>query len=188
MPLRKLVNREGHLGPVRLTLLGVIDPVEWYMRRNDQAEEPRARRRLAPSAVGWTSYAPLSWSSSQSAEAPLSAVRSKRGPEDAERRIEEYQKKLHAFREEHATLLEEKARELLSGKQTAIETSAGTVHGKLVRFRNGAVLEQWHTSPQGSGHGMMRVERRNLNDLVPLIVDRLARTVVGLGPHARALQ
>jgi hypothetical protein len=185
--LRKLVNREGHLGPVRLTLLRVIDPVEWYMRRNDQAEEPRPRRR-APNAVGWTAYAPLSWSTSQSAEAALGAARSERRPEEPERGVEDYQKRLHAFRQEHATLLEEKARELLRGKQTAIEASAGTVHGKLVRFRNGAVLEQWHTSPQGSGHGMMRVERRNLNDLVPLIVDYLARTVVGLGTHARPLQ
>jgi hypothetical protein len=185
--LRKLVNREGHLGPVRLGLLRLIDPVEWYMRRNDQQEERRPRRRRARNPVGWTAYTPLSWSSSQSAQAPLGAVLSEQRPEEAERGIEDYQKRLHGFRQEHATLLEEKARELLSGNQIAIVTSAGTVRAKLVRFRNGAVLEQWHTSPLRSGHGMRRVERRNPSDVVPLIVDYLTQTVLGLGPDPRPL-
>jgi hypothetical protein len=180
--LRKLVNREGRLGPGRLVLLRAIDPVEWYMRRNDPKEEPR--RHQVPNAVGWTSYGPLPGSASELPEAPFGAVPSERTSEDSEGRIEDYRSRQRTFRREHAILLEAKARELLTGRQTEIETSVGTVRAKLVRFRNGAVLEQWHTSPQASGHGMMRVERRNFSDLVPLIVDYLAQTIVGLGPHA----
>ena len=37
--LRKIVNREDHLDPVRLGILRIIDPIEWYMRKSD--EEPR---------------------------------------------------------------------------------------------------------------------------------------------------
>jgi len=138
--------------------------------------------------VGWTSYGPHAGPSSRSTETALGASGSASGPEYAERPIEEYWRKRDAFRQEHANLLEVKAKELLSGKQTAIQTSEGTVQAKLTRFRNGAVLEHWQTFPGGSGHGMMRVERQHLPNLVPLIVDYLAQTVLGQGPHARPLR
>jgi hypothetical protein len=46
--IRKIVNREEHLGALRLALLRVIDPVEWYMAKND--EERRRSRRTTPNA------------------------------------------------------------------------------------------------------------------------------------------
>jgi hypothetical protein len=54
--LRKFVNREDLLGPVRLALLRVIDPVEWYMAKNDE-ERRRSHRRRRPGAAGWNGYA-----------------------------------------------------------------------------------------------------------------------------------
>jgi len=56
--LRKIVNREDHVGPVRLALLRAIDPVAWYMAKNDEERE-RSRRRRGTGAAGWTGYAPL---------------------------------------------------------------------------------------------------------------------------------
>jgi hypothetical protein len=35
----------------------------------------------------------------------------------------------------------------MGGNPATIETTAGTVGAKLVRFRNGAVLERWYTEP-----------------------------------------
>jgi hypothetical protein len=56
--LLKFVNREDGLGPVRLALLRVIDPVEWYMAKNDE-ERRRSHRKRRTGASGWTGYAPL---------------------------------------------------------------------------------------------------------------------------------
>jgi hypothetical protein len=68
--------------------------------------------------------------------------------------------------------------DLLNGNDTVIETTAGHVRARLVRFRNGAVFEHWHSSRDGVGHGMGRIEREQLSDPVPLLVDLLVRDVV----------
>jgi hypothetical protein len=40
--LRKIVNREDHVGPVRLELLRAIDPVACYMAKNDRNDSALA--------------------------------------------------------------------------------------------------------------------------------------------------
>jgi hypothetical protein len=183
--LRKLVNREGYLGRTRLLLLRLIDPVEWYMRSNDPEEGPRPPRRRAQGPTGWVSYAPVGKSTSRSPERSFARMDPQRSFEDAEHG--DYWRRLQEFRREHAVLLEAKARDVLNGKQAVIETSAGTVGGKLIRFRNGAVLERWETSPEGTGQGQMRVERSQFDELMPLTMDFLAQAIIGLGPDARPL-
>ncbi len=101
-PLRRIVNRESHLGAVRLALLRIIDPIEWYMRKNGEARgRPRHPRRRG--AAGWTGYAPLE-------DEPSGArveVPSIRVPppvetgEDADRYISEFRSRRDAVRGEH---------------------------------------------------------------------------------------
>ena len=80
------------------------------------------------------------------------------------------------------------ARELLSGSPVTIETSTGFVCAKFVRFRNGAVFEDERRSETGTGHGMTRIERRQLLDPLPAIELCLVRSVLNLGPGARPVE
>jgi hypothetical protein len=124
------------------------------------------------------SYAPLS----REEEKSIVRLTTQRSIEDSDH--ENYLRRLDEVRREHAVLLEGKATEVLSGNPTTIVTTAGTVGAKLIRFRNGAVLERWHTSPHGYGRGWIRVERSQLRDLLTLTIDCLAQTIVWLGPDA----
>src|SRR6266511_4294779 len=58
--VRRAVNRADYVGPWRLAVLRVVDPMEWYMRSHDEdnvrPHRPQPRRS---EGVGWTSYAPL---------------------------------------------------------------------------------------------------------------------------------
>jgi hypothetical protein len=180
--LRKLVNRGGHLGSTRLFLLRLIDPIEWYVRRNDPQEQHRPLRRRAGGLAGSTSYAPLRVSTSRQAEQSFARMAPQHSFDDSDH--ENYLRKLGELRREHAVLLEGKAREVLSGTPTTIETTAGTVGAKLVRFRNGAVIDHWYRSSSSSGRGQMRVERLQFSDLLALTIDNLVQTIVSLGPDA----
>jgi hypothetical protein len=190
-PLRKIVNREDRLGAVRLALLRIIDPVEWYMGKNDEERRRPRQSRRSRGGVGWTSYDPLgSASSARLPDAPpiepartpdQTSGRAAWGPYDPLSRRD-------AVRGEYEAYFVGKARDLLNGNDAVIETTAGHVRARLVRFRSGAVFEHWHSSRDGVGHGMSRIEREQLSDPAPLLVDLLVRDVVSLGPQAKPLR
>ena len=74
--------------------------------------------------------------------------------------IDEFVRMHDSVRQKHSAYFEEKARDLLAGRDVVIQTTDGTVRARLVRFRNGAVFENWHTPRHSSGDGMTRIERR----------------------------
>jgi hypothetical protein len=164
-PLRRLVNRESHLGAVRLAVLRIIDPIEWYMRKNGEATgRPRHPRRR--STAGWTGYAPLDDEPS-GARVEVPAIRVPppvETREDADRYISEFWSRRDAVRREHKSYFEGRAKDLLAGQEATVETTKGTIRARLVRFRNGAVLECRSSSRWDSGHTMTRIERRHLSD------------------------
>lgn len=91
------------------------------------------------------------------------------------------------MRQEHSAYFEEKAKDLLADKDAVIETTEGTIR-RLVRFRNGAVFENWHTSRDSTGHGMTPIERQHLSDPVGVLVSYLINAVVDIGIDARPLR
>jgi hypothetical protein len=188
-PLRKIVNREDHLGAVRLALLRVIDPVEWYMRKNEE-ERRRPRRPPRTGAAGWTGYVPFEQERSVAgAEAPSILVpASVETREDADPYISEFWSRRDAVRREHENYFEGRAKELLAGQEAIVETTKGTIRARLVRFRNGAVLECRSSSRWGSGHAMTRIERRNLSKPLPMLVNCLVEAVLRLGHDAEPVE
>ncbi len=172
--VRRAVNRADYVGPWRLAVLRVVDPMEWYMRSHDEdnvrPHRPQPRRS---EGVGWTSYAPLGNAP------PDRESRHVQAAEDRERRRAEARQRRELLNERYASFLESKARELLQGRSTRIHVGEGVVQARLVRFRTGAVFEHHETSPRGTGHGMARIERSQLAEAVPLLVGYLENAVVG---------
>jgi hypothetical protein len=78
-------------------------------------------------------------------------------------------------------------RTLFCGPVVTVRTDAGTVRARLVRFRNGAVLERDVVTPDGEGHGMRRFDPRTLRDPIPVVASYLIDEVVRLGPNAEPL-
>ena len=187
--LRKIVNREGHVGPVRLALLRVIDPVEWYMRKNEE-ERRRPRRSPQTGAAGWTQYAPLDQERSVAgAEAPSIRVPAPvEAREDADPYISEFWSRRNAVRREHKSYFEDRAKDLLADQEATVETTKGTILACLVRFRNGAVFEYRSSSRWGSGHAMTRIERPHLSDPIPMLVNCLVEAVLRLGLDAQPVE
>jgi hypothetical protein len=150
--LRKFVNREDHLGPVRLALLAVIDPVEWYMAKNDE-ERRRSHRRRRTGAAGWTGYAPLEHEPSGGrVEVPSIRVPPPvETREDADRYIIEFWSRRDAVQREHKSYFEGRAKDLLADQEATVETTKGTIGARLVRFRNGAVFEYRSSSRWAAG-------------------------------------
>ncbi|HEX9376900.1 MAG TPA: hypothetical protein VGB19_11765 [Actinomycetota bacterium] len=172
--VRRIVNRKDYVGPWRLAVLRVVDPVEWYMRKHDEENvRPLRRRRRRPEGGGWTAYAPLG------DVPPEREVRLAQEAEDRERRRAEARQRRELLNERYASFLENKARELLQGRSTRIHVGEGVVQARLVRFRTGAVFEHHETSPTGTGHGMARIERSQLAEAVPVLVGYLENAVVG---------
>jgi hypothetical protein len=68
-----------------------------------------------------------------------------------------------------------------------VRTDAGTVRARLVRFRNGAVLERDVVAPGSTGHGKMRFDHRTLRDPIPVVASYLIDEVARLGPNAEPL-
>jgi hypothetical protein len=186
-PLRKIVNREDHLGSIRLGLLRVIDPIEWYMRKSEEETRPLLHERWRGAAAGWTAYEPLETEPS-AAGAELIVIDATPPDEPAAEGIDEFARRHDSVRREHSAYFEEKANDLLAGKDAVIETIEGTIRARLVRFRNGAVFENWHTSGQSTGHGTTRIERQHLSDPVGVLVSYLVNAVVDLGLDARPLR
>ena len=166
--LRSLVNREDYLSPWRLALMRVIDPVEWYMRKDDEDNiNPRRLRK-----GGWT-HAP--------AEEPINLELRQRALEEASRRRDATRKVREALRRDHASLFEAKARELLDRNEVTIQAENGQVEAKLVRFRNGAVFEYVGTSSKETGHGMTRIAPSQLAGSIDMLARRLENAVLNLG-------
>ena len=186
-PLRRIVNREEHLGPVRRGLLRIIDPIEWYMRTSEEETRPHLHQRWRGAAEGWTAYAHLEPEPS-AAGAEVAVIDATPPDKPADEGVDEYARRHDSVRQEHSTYFEEKAKDLLAGRDAVIETTEGTIRARLVRFRNGAVYENWHTSGHGAGHGMTRIERQHLSDPAAVLVSYLVNTVVDLGMDARPLR
>ena len=188
-PLRKMVNREDHLGAVRLALLRVIDPVEWYMRKNEE-ERRRPRRPPRTGVAGWTGYAPFEQERSVAgAEAPSIRVpASVETREDADPYVSEFWSRRDTVRREHESYFEGRAKDLLAGREATVETTKGTIRARLVRFRNGAVFECRSSSRWGIGHAMTRIERRHLSKPAPMLVNCLVEAVVRLGLDAQPVE
>jgi hypothetical protein len=184
--LRKIVNREDHLGSIRLGLLRIIDPIEWYMRKSEEETRPLLHQRWKGAAEGWTAYARLEPEPS-AAGAEVTVIDATQPDEPAAEGIDEYARKHDSVRQQHSAYFEEKAKDLLAGKNAVIETTEGIIRARLVRFRNGAVFENWHTSGHSTGHGMTRIERQHLSDPVGVLVSYLVNAVVDLGMDARPL-
>jgi len=186
-PLRKIVNREDHLGPIRLGLLRIIDPIEWYMRKSEEEARPLLHQRWKGAADGRTAYEPLEPEPSVAA-VEVTVIDVTPPDEPAAEGIDEYARRHDSVRQEHSAYFEEKAKDLLAGKDAVIETTEGTIRARLVRFRNGAVFENWHTSRDSTGHGMTRIERQYLSHPVGILVGYLVNAVVDLGIDARPLR
>ena len=185
-PLRKIVNREDHLGSIRLGLLRIIDPIEWYMRKSEEEARPLLHERWRGAAEGRTAYEPLE--PETSAGVGMTVIDATPPDEPAAEVMDEYARRHDSVRREHSAYFEEKAKDLLAGKDAVIETTEGTIRARLVRFRNGAVFENWHTSRDSTGHGMTRIERQHLSDPVAVLVGYLVNAVVDLGTDARPLR
>ena len=108
--------------------------------------------------------------------------------EPAAEGIDEYARRHDSVPQEHSAYFEEKAKDLLADKDAVIETTEGTIRARLVRFRNGAVFENWHTSRHSTRHGMTRIERQHLSDPVGVLVSYLINAVVDIGIDARPLR
>jgi hypothetical protein len=187
--LRKFVNREDRLGPVRLALLRVIDPVEWYMAKNDE-ERRRSHRKGRTGASGWTGYAPLEHEPSGArVEAPSIRVPPPvETREDADRHFSEFWSRHDAMRREHKSYFEDRSKDLLADQEATVETTKGTIRARLARFRNGAVFEYRISSRWGSGHIMTRIERRHLSNPIPMLVNCLVEAVLRLGLDAQPVE
>jgi hypothetical protein len=186
-PLRKIVNREDHLGSIRLGLLRMIDPIEWYMRKSEEETRPLLHQRWKGAAEGWTAYERLEPEIS-AAGAELTVINATPSDEPAAEGIDEYARRHDSVRKENSAYFEEKAKDLLAGKDAIIRTTEGTIRARLVHFRNGAVFENWHTSGHSTGHGMTRIEPQDLSDPVGVLVSYLVNAVVDLGMDARPLR
>lgn len=157
--------------------------------RNPRKQPDRSEARRGNE--GWTAYTRVAPESStprvdvlQNDPAPAPA----RASGHAGLSIKELSRRRDALRREHDAYFRGKARELLTGNEAVIETTAGIVRGRLVRFRSGAVFEQWHSSADGMGHAMSRIELEELDDPAPFLVDSLVRAVLSLGPEAQPLR
>jgi hypothetical protein len=101
--------------------------------------------------------------------------------------LEEWEARRSGLGERFAEYFEARAGEIVAGRHVAIRTADGTVRTRLIRFRNGAVLELDVVTPDGTGHGMARMDRRILRDPITVIVTYLVDEVAKLGSTAEPL-
>jgi hypothetical protein len=178
--IRRLVNRPDELTGWRLAVLRLVDPVEWYMRKDEERARP-ARRGPSPGKRGWVGYVPLRHDGQADLVTPQSPPRSR---EDDHADWEHRRSRLS---ERFGEYFASRAREVVAGRTVTVRTDAGTVRARLVRFRNDAVLERDVVAPGGTGHGMMRLDHRTLRDPVPVVASYLIDEVARLGPNAEPL-
>lgn len=159
----------------------LVDPVEWYMRRDEN--RPRSLSGPARGRRGLVAYAPLRdvGPDRDSDEVPDASA----GPSESEGYpIEDWEERRANLGVRHRPYFEDRAREVVAGRPIAIRATRGTVRARLVRFRNGGVLECDVVTPRGVGHGMTRIDRRTLRDPIPIVADYLIDEVARLGPRA----
>ena len=177
--LRKLVNREDYLTPWRRALMRIVDPVEWYMRKDDQENgRPGPYRLRRQPGVGGTMYAPLE-------EQPPDLERHTATLDQARKRRDAAR---GALRREYGSFFEAKARELLERNEVRIEGATGRIDAKLVHFRNGAVFECAVTSSTATGHEMRRMDLAKVADGVPILTACLQKAALALGPDPGSLK
>jgi hypothetical protein len=178
--IRRLVNRPDELTGWRLAVLRLVDPVEWYMRKDEERARP-ARRGPSPGKRGWVGYVPLRHDGQADFGTPQSPPRSRQDDHA------EWERGRSRLSERFGEYFASRAREVVAGRTVTVRTDAGTVRARLVRFRNGAVLERDVVAPGGTGHGMMRFDHRTLRDPVPVVASYLIDEVARLGPNAEPL-
>ena len=179
-----MVGGDRYLGPIRLGLLRIIDPVEHYMRKSGQKmERPRRKRRLGRHPKGWTSYEPVAVEPPQQIATmpePAPPARSEDWWSTFEARRAEQRTVLM---QENQGLIDSKTQELLRRGEASIQTADGSVRLRLVRFRNGAVLEHWESSPDSDGYGHVRLGKGELAD-PGLLANYLVEALLHLSDEA----
>jgi hypothetical protein len=83
-----------------------------------------------------TAYARLEPEPS-AAGAEVTVIDATQPGEQAAEGIDEYARKHDSVRQQHSAYFEEKAKDLLAGKDAVIETTEGIIRARLVRFRSG---------------------------------------------------
>lgn len=180
--LMKVVNRDGYLGPWRLAVMRVVDPVEWYMRSHDGENLRPVRGGVGhPHRGGWTAYVPVG------DESP-DPERQRRALEELERRRDAAHRVREALTDQYAAFFEGKARELLKHNEVRIDAEGVWVRAKLIHFRNGAVFEHGGSFPGQTGHGMTRIGPSQLANAVPLLARYLKNAVLGHGHESGPLR
>ena len=154
----------------------LVDPVEWYMRKDE----------VRLDGLGWVDYAPLSYQR-QDSESVERGDASARLPPPSESPLEDWEERKTGLSEQYKGYFAARARDVVAGQPAVIRTAKGTVRARLVRFRNGAVLECDVLEPGRTGHGMTRVGRRALRDPVRVIENYLMDEVAKLGPGAEPM-
>jgi hypothetical protein len=182
--IRPRLNWPDDLSGWRLALMRLFDPVEWYMRKDVDRPLPRGRR--AREERSGVAYAPLAYQrqegeSDERADAPAGPSRSAESP------VEDREERKTDLSERYRGYFAARAREVVAGQPVVIRTANGTVRARLVRFRNGAVLERDVLAPSSTGHEMTRVDRRALRDPAQVIENHLIDGVAELGPDAEPL-
>ncbi|MGE5226108.1 MAG: hypothetical protein ACM3OO_04460 [Planctomycetaceae bacterium] len=175
-PFRRWIGEEDSLGPVKMAVLRLIDPVEAHMR-SSFAEHDAVPRRGRRNRGGWYAYAPATERRDGALPVP---------PERPETSLEEDMRAWKAFRERYRGFFEAKARELIAGRDVVIETTRGTVRARLTRYRGGAVFENWRTAPDHEGNGAARIEPDE-PDVASALVDHLVNAVLDLGADTEPL-
>ncbi len=172
VPIRRWIGGNDDLGPIKMAVLRLIDPVEAHMRSNFALHDSPTRTR---GGRGWVAYAPTI---DANVPEPRRAIERPNGGG-----LDEYLRVKGALLEAHEALFEARAKDLLAGRDVVIETTGGTVRARLTRYRNGAVFEDWRTAPGSEGNGVARIEPEVLDS--PLLVDHLAQAVLNLGLDAQ---
>ena len=135
----------------------------------------------SPGERSWAAYAPLKQDGPEILGTPKSPPQS---PDDY--RVDWERGRLR-LRERFGEYFASRAREVIAGRSVTVRTDAGTVRARLVRFRNGAVLELYVVAPGGTGQGKTRFEHRTLRDPVPVVASYLIDGAARLGPNAEPL-
>lgn len=157
----------------------VIDPVEWAMRK-DERERPAGLRSWRDRFTGQASYLPL-------AETRVPGTRLEEPVRPRRRSRSEYAEDEHALMENFGALMERKANELQQRGEVVIRTTEGDVSARIVLYKDGGVFEHRAISPHAEGQGMVRIERGELEDLLPVLVRHLVGAVLDLGAGTRPL-
>lgn len=162
---------------LRLMALRVLDPISWYVQKQERLA--LQTRRNSPH---------LGRPSQVSSPGPTVPV-----PRDGPSTRAELLARTAAFAERTAYLMEHhgeyfraKAAQLVADGEASLTTTAGVIQGRLVRFWNGALLEI--SKSGGPSRSVLSIDRKVFRgDPVPWLARSLAHSVGDLGPDVRPL-